>query len=183
MTDSATFTTPEAGDEDLGEDLGVLDDLLASVRSEPETKTRRGRPRKGATAAVPEPTFQIGQKLTLSQLESFLWKSADILRGSMDASEFKDYIFGMLFLKRLSDAFDEAREGVIQYYLDKGKTQEQAEALAEDQDEYDKTFYVPERGRWQNLKDLKHDIGAELNKATEAIEEHNPTLEQGCLKV
>jgi type I restriction enzyme M protein len=83
----------------------------------------------------------------------------------------------MLFLKRLSDAFDEAREGVIQYYLDKGKTQEQAEELADDKDEYDKTFYVPEKGRWENLKDLKHDIGAELNKATEAIEEHNPTLE------
>jgi type I restriction enzyme M protein len=177
VTDSATFTTPEAGDEELGEGLGGLDDLLASVRSEPASKPKRGRPKKSPAAAAPEPTFQIGQKLTLSQLESFLWKSADILRGSMDASEFKDYIFGMLFLKRLSDAFDEAREGVIQYYLDKGKTQEQAEALAEDQDEYDKTFYVPERGRWQNLKDLKHDIGAELNKATEAIEEHNPTLE------
>jgi type I restriction enzyme M protein len=131
----------------------------------------------GGNGVTPEPIFQIGQKLTLSQLEGFLWKSADILRGSMDASEFKDYIFGMLFLKRLSDAFDEAREGVIQYYLDKGKTQEQAEELADDKDEYDKTFYVPEKGRWENLKDLKHDIGAELNKATEAIEEHNPTLE------
>jgi type I restriction-modification system DNA methylase subunit len=83
----------------------------------------------------------------------------------------------MLFLKRLSDAFEEAQEAVIQYYLDKGKTQEQAEVLSEDKDEYDKTFYVPAKGRWQNLKDLKHDIGAELNIATEAIEEHNPTLE------
>jgi type I restriction enzyme M protein len=44
-------------------------------------------------------------------------------------------------------------------------------------DEYDKTFFVPERSRWSNLKDLKHDIGSELNKATEAIEEHNPSLE------
>ena len=48
----------------------------------------------GGNGVAPEPSFQIGQKMSLSQLESFLWKSADILRGSMDASEFKDYIFG-----------------------------------------------------------------------------------------
>ena len=123
----------------------------------------------GGNGASPEPAFQIGQKLTLSQLESFLWESADILRGSMDASEFKDYIFGMLFLKRLSDAFEEAQEGVIRYSLDRGKSAEQAAALADDEDEYTQTFYVPERARWPNLKDLKHDIGDALNKATEAI--------------
>ena len=64
----------------------------------------------------------MSETITLNQLKSHLWASANLLRGKIDSSDFKHYIFGLLFYKRLSDTFDEEKEKVIKYYTDNGKS-------------------------------------------------------------
>ncbi|MCO5329173.1 MAG: type I restriction-modification system subunit M [Ilumatobacteraceae bacterium] len=105
-------------------------------------------------------------RITQAQLESYLWGAANLLRGTIDAGEYKSFIFPLLFLKRLSDVYDE----------------EYAAALSESgDDEYaalpeQHRFMIPRGAHWADLRQASKDVGQAIREATRSIEQANPRL-------
>jgi len=111
----------------------------------------------------------MSNKLSLEALETWLWESANILRGSIDSSDFKNYIFGLLFLKRFNDVFEERTAQLVK---DEGLTGREAEEEVQD-----KWGRFPISARWHELIARTENIGEALDKAFATIEANNPELQ------
>lgn len=105
--------------------------------------------------------------LTQQELESMLWGAAEHLRGQIDASDYKQYIFPLLFYKRLSDVYEDEYQKALAFY----DGDEEAAALPEEH-----RFIIPQKYRWQKLRETTTDVGNFIQKAMREIEKNNPRL-------
>jgi type I restriction enzyme M protein len=117
---------------------------------------------------------------TMADLHDVLWKAADKLRGSMDAAQYKDFVLGLVFLKYVSDSFDERREQIRDEVVGEGVPETRVPVFLADRDEYQRAgvFWVPEAARWQTLASQAKSagIGELIDRAMDALMHDNESL-------
>lgn len=110
----------------------------------------------------------MSNKITIDELEKYLWGSAVLLRTHVDAGAYKQYIFPLLFFKRLSDVYDEECEKVRKEYGE--------EALDWEENHQ---FMIPDGAHWNDVRNVSQDVGKAIKEAFHAIEVANPEKLQG----
>ena len=110
-------------------------------------------------------------QLDVSVLESWLWEAACVIRGPVDAPKFKDYILPLVFLKRLSDVFDDEINHLAHEFGDR-----QIAATLVEQDHQLVRFYIPESARWSKVATIMSGLGQALTDAVRAVARENPRL-------
>jgi type I restriction enzyme M protein len=117
---------------------------------------------------------------TTAELHAILWSAADKLRGSMDASQYKDFVLGLVFLKYVSDAFAERREQIRAELAREQVPADMLPQFLDDVDEYKRegVFWIPEGARWDTLaaQAKSAGIGELIDTAMESIMKANPSL-------
>lgn len=108
---------------------------------------------------------------TLKELKDTLWKAADKLRGSMDASQYKDVILGLVFLKYVSDAYEERRATIRTELAEQGYDEDQVADLIDEPEEYQGygVFVVPPRARWEWLAEHAKGLSASTDEAEKNV--------------
>lgn len=104
------------------------------------------------------------KRLTLDEMKSFLWEAATLLRGQIDAAGYKEYIFPLLFFKRISDVYDEQFNSYVR---------EGGEDYARSQTE-DFVIQIPQGAHWRDVREVTENVGQRLVEAFIAIEQANP---------
>lgn len=128
--------------------------------------------------------------------ESKLWEAADTLRNNMDAAEYKHVVLGLLFLKYISDAFEERRDALRatvanpasdEFVEDENEREEVLADLLEDRDEYtaENVYWVPEKARWSTIQGMAKQatIGKSIDDAMDEIERDNVRLKGALPKI
>ena len=163
----------------------------------PPSATNPSAPCHGPPLASPrfDPMSSSSPSASLG-FEDTLWAAADVLRNNMDPAEYKHVVLGLIFLKYISDAFEERQEAIRagvsdpasdDYVEDEDEREAELAYLLEDRDEYlaENVFWVPAEARWPHLQGQAKQptIGKELDAAMDAIEADNPTLKGALPKV
>ncbi len=110
--------------------------------------------------------------LEIQQLETWLWDAACAIRGPVDAPRFKDYILPLVFLKRLSDVFDDELEQLAEEYGSRETAARQVEW-----DHKLVRFYIPPEARWDSIRPVTTGLGQYLTDAMRAVARENPKLQ------